>query len=321
MSGWRRSHTYIAKRLLLAVPTLFLVAVFVFGMMRLIPGDPAQVMLGDVADPTALAAMRHQMGLDQPLPVQFAKWLSGAALGNLGRSTLTGEPVAPLILERFQVTASIVLAAIVIATLVAVAAGLLAAWYQNRAVDVVIVGLATLGLAMPSFWLGLLLLLIFGVDLQWLPVVGYVSPGEDLATGLRYLILPVVTLVLAEVGVLTRTVRAGALEVLAMEYVAHARAKGASEPRVLLRHVLPNAFAPTLTMVGLVLGHLLGGAAVIETVFTLPGLGRLIVDSILTRDYPVVQGCLLFTAAIYVAVNLIVDLCYPLFDPRVAVAA
>jgi peptide/nickel transport system permease protein len=319
MTGWRRPLTYIAKRLLLAAPTLLLVAVFVFGLIRLIPGDPAQVMLGDVADPTTLAAVRHQMGLDEPLPVQFGQWLGRVARGNLGSSIVTGEPVAPLILERFRVTASIVVAAIVIATTLAIVAGLLAAWHQNRPIDVAIVGLATLGLAMPSFWLGLLLLLVFGVHLQWLPVVGYVSLGEDFATGLRYLILPVATLVLAEVGVLTRTVRAGALDVLAMEYVTHARAKGASERRVFLRHVLPNAFAPTLTMVGLVLGHLLGGAAVIETVFTLPGLGRLLVDSILARDYPVVQGCLLFTAAAYVVINLIVDLCYPLFDPRVAV--
>jgi peptide/nickel transport system permease protein len=314
----RRTLVYIAGRLARALPTLLLVAVFVFGLIRLIPGDPAQVMLGDAADPATLGQMRHQMGLDASLPAQFARWLADVAQGNLGTSTATGEPVAPLILERFRVTAAIVVSAIFIATLLAIAAGLVAAWLHRTAADVLIVGLATLGMALPTFWLGLLLLLIFGVELRWVPVVGYVPLSEDWVAGIRFMTLPVATLVLAEAGALTRTMRTAALEVLGMEYVTHARAKGASQRRVLLCHVLPNAFAPTLTMVGLVLGHLLGGAAVIETVFTLPGLGRLLVDAILTRDYPVVQGCLLFTASGYVVINLIVDLCYPLFDPRIS---
>ena len=309
---------YLGKRVLLTLPTLFLVALFVFVLIRMIPGDPAQVMLGDVADPQALAGLRHQMGLDQPLPVQFLAWLGRALHGDLGVSAATGEPVLPLILERFQVTASIVLSAVALATLAAIVGGLLAAWRQNRRLDAAIVGAATLSMAMPSFWLGLMLLLVFGVKLQWLPVVGYVSLRQDLGAGLAYIALPVATLAIVESGVLTRMMRASAIDVLRLDYVTHARAKGLSEPVVLARHVFPNAFAPTLTLVGLTLGHLLGGAAVIETVFTLPGLGRLVVDSILARDYPVVQGCLLFTAVIYVAVNLVVDLCYPLLDPRVA---
>lgn len=309
---------YIARRVAMTLPTLLLVALAVFVLMRLIPGDPALLMLGDAADATQLAEARRQLGLDQPLPLQFAHWLGQVLKGDFGQSISNGQPVLPLILERFQVSASIVLVAVLIAALIAVPAGLIAAWKQNQPLDVMIVGVATLLLSVPSFWLGLLLLLGFGMKLGWLPVVGYVPLTDDLGQGLLYIVLPIVTLALIETGVLTRMSRASAIEVLRLEYVTHARAKGAPESQVLLRHVLPNAFAPTLTLIGLVLGHLLGGIAVLETVFTLPGLGRLLVDAIFARDYPVVQGVLLFTALIYVLINLLVDLCYPLFDPRVA---
>jgi len=309
---------YIARRVLMTLPTLLLVAVAVFVMMRLIPGDPVLLMLGDSADAAQIAQARQQLGLDQALPAQFVHWLARVLQGDFGQSISNSQPVLPLILERFQVSASIVLMAVLIAALIAVPAGLIAAWKQNQPLDVAIVGGATLLLSVPSFWLGLLLLLAFGMKLGWLPVVGYVPLTEDFRQGLLYIVLPITTLALIETGVLTRMSRASAIEVLRLEYVTHARAKGAPESQVLRRHVLPNAFAPTLTLIGLVLGHLLGGIAVLETVFTLPGLGRLLVDSIFARDYPVVQGVLLFTALIYVVINLIVDLCYPLFDPRVA---
>ena len=309
---------YIARRVAMTLPTLLLVALAVFVLMRLIPGDPVLLMLGDSADATQLAEARRQLGLDQPLPLQFFHWLGQVLTGDFGNSISNSQPVLPLILERFQVSASIVLVAVLIAALIAVPAGLIAAWKQNQPLDVMIVGGATLLLSVPSFWLGLLLLLGFGMKLGWLPVVGYVPLTEDLGQGLLYIVLPIVTLALIETGVLTRMSRASAIEVLRLEYVTHARAKGAPESQVLLRHVLPNAFAPTLTLIGLVLGHLLGGIAVLETVFTLPGLGRLLVDAIFARDYPVVQGVLLFTALVYVVINLLVDLCYPLFDPRVA---
>ncbi|CAL76436.1 Putative ABC transport permease (membrane spanning protein) [Bradyrhizobium sp. ORS 278] len=311
---------YLLRRLVSTIPTLLIVAGAVFLLVRLIPGDPVQVMLGDAADPAQAAALKQQLGLDRPIPIQFLYWLERLAVGDLGHSIANGLPVLPLILERFQVSAVIVLIAVAIAACIAVPAGLVAAWRQNSAVDLVIVGSATLLLSIPSFWLGLLLLLLFGLKLKWLPVVGYVPFSESFVGAALFMVLPVVTLAMIEVGVLTRMARAAAIDVLRLEYVTHARAKGVPEWRVLARHVLPNAFAPTWTLIGLVLGHLLGGIAVIETVFTLPGLGRLLVDSIFARDYPVVQGCLLFTALIYVVVNLIVDLCYPLFDPRVAVA-
>ena len=308
---------YCFKRLVLSLPTLLLVAVAVFLIIRLIPGDPASALLGENADAASIAALHKEMGLDAPLPVQFFNWLGHALRGDLGKSIVTGEPVLPLILARFQLTATVVLVAVGIATFVAVSAGLISAWRRDTPLDMAIVGAATLVLSVPSFWLGLVLLLIFGVSLHWLPVVGYVSFSENAALAALYILLPTVTLAITESGVITRMMRASAIDVLKLDYVTHARAKGLAERVVLARHVFPNAFAPTLTLVGLTLGHLLGGIAVIETVFTLPGLGRLMVDSILSRDYPVIQGCLLFTAVIYVVVNLIVDLLYPVFDPRV----
>jgi peptide/nickel transport system permease protein len=311
---------YLARRLATIIPTLFLVAAAVFALVRLIPGDPVQVMLGDAADPAQADQLRQQLGLDQPIPLQFLYWLEHLASGDLGHSISNNLPVLPLILERFQVSAVIVLVAVGLAACIAVPAGLIAAWRQNSLLDLAVVGGATLLLSIPSFWLGLLLLLLFGLKLKWLPVIGYVPFSENFTQALLFMVLPIVTLVMVEVGVLTRMARAASIEVLRLEYVTHARAKGVPEWQVLFRHVLPNAFAPTWTLIGLTLGHLLGGIAVIETVFTLPGLGRLLVDSIFARDYPVVQGCLLFIAVVYVIVNLIVDLCYPLFDPRVALS-
>ena len=318
MTAWL--PLYVARRLAWTVPTLLLVGLLVFVLMRLVPGDPALLILGDSATPEQLAAMRAEYGLDKAMPVQFLYWLAQVVQGDLGRSITSGEAVLPLLFERFQVSAAIVLAAVALAVLVAVPAGLYAAWKQNSIVDTMVVAAATFFLSIPSFWLGLLMLLFVGLKLGLVPVVGYVPFSEDWRASLTFLILPLLTLALIELGVLTRMARASAVEVLRLEYVTHARAKGLPERRVMLRHVLPNAFAPTWTLVGLVLGNLLGGIAVLETVFTLPGLGRLLVDAIFARDYPVVQGCMLFTAAIYVVVNLVVDLCYPLFDPRVSAA-
>lgn len=283
----------------------------------MIPGDPALVLLGEGADAASLAGVRADLGLDRPVPVQFLAWLEHAVRGDLGRSIVSGEPVARLILEHFGLTAVVVLVAVTLATLIAVTAGLVAARRQDSGIDLAVVGAATVVLSVPSFWLGLVLLLLFGVKLGWLPFVGYVPFSESAVQAALFLVMPVVTLTITESGVLTRMMRASSIDVLQLDYVTHARAKGLSEATVLMRHVFPNAFAPTLTLVGLTLGHLLGGVAVIETVFTLPGLGRLMVDSVLSRDYPVVQGCLLFTAVVYVVVNLLVDLCYPIFDPRV----
>lgn len=311
---------YVVHRLAWTIPTLLLVSAMVFVLVRLIPGDPAIVSLGDDATAQQIADFRARFGLDQPIPVQFVLWLGQVVRGDLGVSITNGQAIAPLILDRFQVSATIVLCAMALAVLISVPLGLLAAWKQNSSLDVAIVSIATFLLAIPGFWLGLLMLMFFGLKLGWVPVIGYVPFSEDFGAAALYVALPIATLALLEIGLLVRMMRAGAVEVLNLEYVTHARAKGLSERTVLFRHVFPNAFAPTLTIIGLALGNLLGGIAVMETVFTLPGLGRLMVDAIYGRDYPVIQGCLLFTAFIYVLVNLIVDLLYPVFDPRVTAA-
>jgi peptide/nickel transport system permease protein len=309
---------FVARRLVSAIPTLFIVTVAVFVMVRLIPGDPAKLMLGDLAQPTQIEHMRQLMGLDRPLPVQYFVWLSNILSGDFGSSITTGQQVLPLMMERFMVSATIVLVAVALAVLVSVPLGMLAAWRQNSVTDLVVVALSTLLLSIPSFWLGLMILLVFGLELNWFPIIGYVSFREDFAAAAIFLVMPVATLTLVEIGSIVRMARASTIEVARLEYVTHARAKGLSESAVMWRHAFKNAFAPTWTLIGLILGSLLGGIAVIETVFTIPGLGRLLVDAIYARDYPMVQGCILFIAFIYVIVNLVVDLFYPVFDPRIA---
>ena len=310
-------QAYIIKRLLLAPPLLLMVAALVFLLIRAIPGDPALLLVGDSSDLRALAELRHTLGLDQPLPVQFGIWLQRLLHGDLGNSLMTGQPVIELVLSRFSVTAQIVITATALAAAVALPIGMLAAWRQGRALDAAVVGGTVLLMSVPSFWVGILLLLVFGVSLGWAPVVGYVSLAEDPWRGLTYLALPVLALILTEMATIARIMRASTIDILQLDYVANARSKGLPERTVLAVHVFPNAFGPALTIIGLILGHLLGGAAVVETVFTLPGAGRLLVESIYARDYTVVQGCLLVVATIYIVVNLIVDLLYPLFDPRV----
>jgi peptide/nickel transport system permease protein len=309
---------FVARRLAMALPTLFIVSLAVFALIRLVPGDPAALMLGDLATPAALADLRHRLGLDASLSQQYLTWLANLLHGDLGQSITSQQPVLPLVLDRFVISARVVVVAVLMAALVAVPAGMLAAWRQDSALDLAVVGTSTLLLSIPTFWLGLLILLLFGLKLGWLPVVGYVGFAENPGQALLYLVMPILTLFLHEIGVVVRMARASTLEVLRLDYITHARAKGLSEREVLWRHAFRNSFGPTWTLLGLVLGNLLGGIAVVETVFTIPGLGRLLVDSIFGRDYPVIQGCLLLIAFVYVVVNLFVDLLYPLFDPRVA---
>lgn len=306
-------------RTAMAIPTLLIVAVSVFLLIRMVPGDPAALMLGDNADAESIARLQARLGLDQPLPVQFAVWFRQLLSGDLGQSITTGQDVLPLVWDRFLVSAQVVVVAVFLACLIAVPAGAIAAWRQNGRLDVGLVSLATLLMSIPTFWLGLLLLLFLGLKQQWLPVVGYVSIAENPWRGTLYLVMPILTMFLHELGVILRMARASTLEVKGLEYISHARAKGLTESAVLWRHAFKNSFGPTWTLIGLVLGNLLGGIAVVETVFTIPGIGRLLVDAIFGRDYPVIQGCMLMVAVVYVVVNLVVDLCYPLFDPRVTV--
>jgi peptide/nickel transport system permease protein len=308
---------YVVRRLLLLIPTLAIVSIVVFSLIHLVPGDPAAMIVGDAHNTALLARTRTELGLDRPLPQQFLVWIAKVVRLDFGVSLTTGEPVLPLILGRSAVTAYVVLIATGLSALIAVPAGIYAAWKQGRAADNAIVSAAILALSIPSFWLAIMLVLMFGVKLSWLPTVGFVPPSDGLWRSISFIVLPVVALTLGQVGAVLRMTRAAAIDVLRLEYVTFARSKGLSDGAVLRRHVFPNAFAPVLTIIGLILGNLLAGAAVIETVFTLPGLGRLLVESISARDYPVVQGAVLFIALIYMAVNLAVDLIYPLLDPRV----
>jgi peptide/nickel transport system permease protein len=308
---------FLITRTLSAIPTLLIVSLTIFVLMRMIPGDPATLMLGDLAQPGQVEAMKQKMGLDQPVIVQYFIWLGNVLTGDFGTSISTRQPVLPLIWDRFLVSANIVLLSVFLAALIAVPAGMIAAWRQDKLSDISVIAVATVLLSIPSFWLGLMLLLVFGLWLGWLPIVGYIPFSRDFSQAALYIILPVATLVLAESGSIARMARASTIEVSRMEYITHARAKGLSEPAVMWRHAFKNAFAPTWTLIGLILGSLLANIAVIETVFTIPGLGRLLVDGIYARDYPIVQGCMLYIAAMYVVVNLIVDLVYPLLDPRV----
>ncbi|MFC3051858.1 ABC transporter permease [Kordiimonas pumila] len=309
--------SYTLKKIIMTIPTLFILALLIFMLMRSVPGDPAVLIVGDLADPAVLAQVRLELGLDKPAYVQFWLWLSRALGGDLGVSLITGEDILTGLLSRFTVTAQVVLVAILFSASIAIPAGMVAAWRQNRPTDFSIVFLMNVFLSIPGFWMALMFIFLFGVYLNWLPTIGYVSLAEDFSGGMKYLLMPVLSLVFLEVATLTRMMRASSIEVLRQEYVTHARAKGLSEGVVLRRHVFKNAFAPTLTMLGLTLGSLLGGAAVIETVFTLPGLGRFLVEAIYARDYAVVQGVLIFVAGVYVLVNLCVDLLYPVLDPRV----
>lgn len=307
---------FLLGRVAMAVPTLFLVSLAVFLMMRAIPGDPASAMLGELATPEMVAQLKQRMGLDQPLPVQYVIWLGDILSGDFGRSIGTGDRVLPMMLERFQISATIVLVAVTIAAFFAVPLGMFAAWRQGTLWDLSAVAVSTLLLSIPSFWLGLMILMAFGLHLGWFPVLGTVAMSTG-ASLLAAIAMPVLTLLLIEMGAIVRMARASTIEVLRQEYITHARAKGLSEWTVMWRHAFLNAFAPTWTLIGLILGALLGGIAVVETVFTVPGLGRLLVQGIYTRDYPVVQGCILLISVVYVLVNLLIDMVYPFFDPKV----
>ncbi len=308
---------YVLKRLLASIPTLLIVSIFVFVLLRLVPGDPAALMIGDTGSSADLDRVRAEMGLNEPLPVQYAIWLGKVVQGDLGTSFMTQEPVLSALLNRFAVTLQVVLIAFVIAAMIAIPAGVLAGRLQNSRIDMAIVFTATLFLSLPSFWVGMLLILVFGTQLGWLPTLGFVPITDSVSEWFAHIIIPVMSLVCVEMAILTRLVRASTIEVMRQDYVTYARAKGVSETRIVLQHILKNALSPTVTMLGLILGSLLSGTAVIETIFGLPGLGRFLVDAIYARDYPVIQGTLLFIVVIYTLVNLAVDLIYPLLDPRV----
>jgi peptide/nickel transport system permease protein len=297
--------------------TLFFVSVLVFVVIRVLPGDPALIIMGTEASPEAAARLREAMGLNRPLPVQYAEWIGGALRGDLGRSIQYDVPVGSLILSRLQVTVPLTLLAAGFMVLAAIPLGIFAATRHRRWGDYLTMTLSQLGIAVPSFWAGLLLILLFSVRLGWVQAGGFDGWGQGAWPALRSLLLPAVALGLFQFAVLARTTRSAILEVLREEYVKTARAKGLGEPAVLVKHTFRNAMIPVVTVVGIQLGQLMAGSIILESVFYLPGLGRLVLGAINARDLPVVQGVVLFVASTIVLINVLVDVLYGFLDPRI----
>jgi len=297
--------------------TLLFVSALVFVVVRVLPGDPAILMLGIDASPDTVARLRTSMGLDRPLPVQYVEWIGGALRGNLGRSIQYDVPVAGLILSRLSVTLPLTLMAAALMVFAAIPLGVYAATRHRRLGDYLTMTLSQLGIAVPAFWAGLLLVLLFSVRLGWFASGGFDGWGQGVGGALKSLLLPAVALGLFQFAVLARTTRSAVLEVLREEYVKTARAKGVSERLVLFRHALRNAMIPVLTVAGVQLGQLMAGSIILESVFYLPGLGRLALGAITARDLPVVQGVVLFVASVIVIINAAVDVLYGLLDPRI----
>ena len=310
---------FLTRRVLLALPALFGVALVVFLLMRAVPGDVVTGLVGLEGNvtPERRAELQRMFGLDLPVHVQFGQWLAAAVQGDLGSSLRTGRPVGTDLALRFPVTLQLTLLSLLVALLIAVPAGIAAALRRGRTVDYAVSVFALLGLSLPSFFLGILLILLFSLELGWLPPAGYVPFAEAPLENLRHMILPSVSLGLVLAAATARIVRSTMLEVLNRDYVRTAKAKGLGHPKVIYRHALRNALIPVVTVVGLQFGTLLGGAVIIEQVFSLPGVGRFALEGINLRDYPVVQGAVLLIAAAFIVVNLLVDILYSLIDPRI----
>ncbi len=334
-------HRYILRRVLLLFPTLLAISFAVFLMIHLVPGDPAQVMLGERATPEALASLRTELGLNDPWPVQYGRFLGGLVRGDLGRSIKTHERVVDELRARFPATAELATAAIFLAAVVGIATGILAATRRASWIDYTSMFTALAGVSMPIFWLGLMLMLAFGLRLGWFPIAGRLATDVSiepwsgflvldalksgnwvaLRSAVSHLVLPAVALATVPMAVIARMTRSSVLEVLEQDYVRTARAKGLTEWIVVLRHAVRNALIPTLTVLGLQFGYLLGGAIITETIFAWPGLGRWLLLAVYARDFRAVQGGVLLIAAVFVLVNLVVDLLYAVADPRIRHAA
>jgi peptide/nickel transport system permease protein len=308
---------YIVRRLLLTIPVMALVAVFVFLLLHLAPGDPAAIMAGDNATPDSIAEIRRKLGLDEPLWKQFLVWFGSLATGDLGRSMFWGDPVATLIAQRAEPTISLAATTITFAVTVAICLGVIAAANVGRGIDRFVMGFAVMGFSVPVFVVGYLLIFLFAIELRWLPVQGYTPIAEGVVPWLRNLVLPTVALGLAYVALIARITRTTMLEVLSEDYIRTANAKGVARMPMLLRHALKNAAVPIVTVIGIGVALLIGGVVITETVFNIPGIGRLVVDAIARRDYPIIQGVIMVFSGIYVLVNLLVDLSYTFFDPRI----
>jgi ABC-type dipeptide/oligopeptide/nickel transport system permease component len=309
---------YAFRRLLLAVPVLFGVSVLVFSVLHLAPGDPAAIMLGAQATKEDVQRLHRDLGLDQPLVIQYLHWVGQVLRGDLGRSIPLGRAVLPEVLLRFKATLLLTAGALAIAVLLGLIAGIVSAVKQYSWLDRLSMGVAVTGVSLPVFWTGIMLIIVFALQLRWFPSSGMSSPyGSGVADVLWHLVLPAVTLGTASAAALARLTRSSVLEIIRQDYVRSARAKGLAERAVIARHVLKNAINPIITVLGVQVGFLLGGAILTETVFSWPGLGSMMVRAIQARDYPLVQGGVLLIATTFVVVNLVVDLLYAIFDPRI----
>jgi peptide/nickel transport system permease protein len=308
---------YIVRRLFLTLPVMALVAVFVFLLLHLSPGDPAAIMAGENATAENIAQIRTKLGLDEPLWKQFILWVGALATGDLGQSLFWGDPVTVLIAQRAEPTVSLAFTTISFAVIVAISLGVIAAANPGTWIDRGVMGFAVMGFSLPVFVVGYMLIFLFAIELKWLPVQGYTRIAEGFTPWIRNLVLPSLALGMAYVALIARITRTTMLEVLAEDYIRTGKAKGVANRPLLLRHALKNAAVPIVTVVGIGVALLIGGVVITETVFNIPGVGRLVVDAISRRDYPIVQGVIMMFAGIYVLVNLLVDLSYTFFDPRI----
>ncbi len=309
--------TYIARRLLSTIPVMVMVAIVVFAILRLTPGDPAAIIAGDGATADQLAEMRAHMGLDKPVYVQFVAWILQLAKGDLGVSLISGIPVSSMIAERIGPTSALCLSIIVFSVIVAVPLGVIAAWRQGSLLDRGVMAFSVFGFSVPVFVIGYLLILVFSLTLNWLPVQGYSTLADGFWPFAQRLVMPTLALSTAYIALITRITRTSVLEVMGEDYIRTARAKGLRERAVLTHHALRNAAVPIVTIIGVGVAALISGVVVTESVFNLPGLGRLVVEAVLARDYPVIQGLILFFSFVYIMINLIVDVLYTVFDPRI----
>ncbi|MBL8332796.1 MAG: ABC transporter permease [Rubrivivax sp.] len=308
---------FLGRRLLSTIPVLLVVAVLVFLMLRLTPGDPAAVLAGDAATTEQIAQIRQTLGLDKSVPEQFAIWFGHMLTGDLGQSYYYKMPVTQLIGQRLEPTVSLALITITIAVLVAVPLGVIAAWRFGGLLDRTLMGFSVMGFSVPVFVLAYVLIWLFSLKLGWLPVQGYKRLSEGVGPWLYQLLLPAITLSVIYIALIARVTRASVLDTLGEDYIRTARAKGLPEPKVLMRHALANAAVPIITVIGIGIALLIGGVVVTESVYAIPGLGRLTVDAVLARDFPTIQGVILLFSFVYVLVNLLVDLSYVFFDPRI----
>jgi len=308
---------YFLRRVLAAVPVMLVVALFVFLLLRLSPGDPAAIIAGDMASPEQLAAIRESLGLNQPLYRQFFVWIWQLLQGDFSTSLMAHTPVLNMIGQRLEPTLSLALVAIVFTILISVPLGVLAAWKHGSWIDNLVMSTSVLGFSIPVFVIGYVLITVFALELKWLPVQGFRSIADGMGPFAQRIVLPALTLSSVYVALVARMTRASMLEVLGEDYIRTARAKGLAEVHVLFRHALRNAMIPILTVIGTGFALMISGVVVTESVFNIPGLGRLIVDAVLARDYPVIQGMILLTSGVYVVINLLIDLSYAISDPRI----